>query len=218
MPLQNNPPAKNTRSQRNQALLTPTVRAPLDCTPSAHQLSENLDRGPPMEGEEPFREGGMNLQDLMDITLELDTRYHERQKEKGSHKEKKPPVTGSNSLRPPQDSSSKKPHHKDEVFKEIKEFGEFFAISLLDVFQGDMDLHHLPFHASLEEQWDDEEEPEEIEDFPKVVPPANHHYLDVFSKVKAEKLPPHHACDHHIKLEGILPPAGFMYSLSNNES
>ncbi|MBW0560480.1 hypothetical protein O181_100195 [Austropuccinia psidii MF-1] len=36
------------------------------------------------------------LQELMEITLELDTRYHERQKEKGSHQEKKPPVTGSN--------------------------------------------------------------------------------------------------------------------------
>ncbi|MBW0498108.1 hypothetical protein O181_037823 [Austropuccinia psidii MF-1] len=48
----------------------------------------------------------------MDITLELDTRYHERQKEKGSHKEKKPPVIGSNSSRPPQYSSSKRPHHK----------------------------------------------------------------------------------------------------------
>ncbi|MBW0495627.1 hypothetical protein O181_035342 [Austropuccinia psidii MF-1] len=48
----------------------------------------------------------------MDITLELDTRYHGRKKEKGSHQEKKPPVTGSNSSRPPQDSSSKKPHHK----------------------------------------------------------------------------------------------------------
>ncbi|MBW0522003.1 hypothetical protein O181_061718 [Austropuccinia psidii MF-1] len=44
------------------------------------------------------------LQELMDITLELDTRYHERQKEKGSNQEKKPPVTGSNSSRPPQDS------------------------------------------------------------------------------------------------------------------
>ncbi|MBW0486957.1 hypothetical protein O181_026672 [Austropuccinia psidii MF-1] len=48
----------------------------------------------------------------MDITLELDTRYHERQKEKHSHQEKKPPVTGSNSSRPPQDSSSRRPHHK----------------------------------------------------------------------------------------------------------
>ncbi|MBW0476344.1 hypothetical protein O181_016059 [Austropuccinia psidii MF-1] len=45
------------------------------------------------------------LQELMDITLELDTRYHERQKEKGSHQENKPPITGSNFSRPPQDSS-----------------------------------------------------------------------------------------------------------------
>ncbi|MBW0579847.1 hypothetical protein O181_119562 [Austropuccinia psidii MF-1] len=60
------------------------------------------------------------LQELMDITLELDTRYHERQKEKGSHQEKKPPVTGSNSSRPPQDSSSKRPHHKKD--KKGKQF------------------------------------------------------------------------------------------------
>ncbi|MBW0583852.1 hypothetical protein O181_123567 [Austropuccinia psidii MF-1] len=48
----------------------------------------------------------------MEITLELDTRYHERQEEKGRHQDKKLPVTGSNSSRPPQDSSSKRPHHK----------------------------------------------------------------------------------------------------------
>ncbi|MBW0486981.1 hypothetical protein O181_026696 [Austropuccinia psidii MF-1] len=54
-----------------------------------------------------------SLQELMDITLELGTRYHERQKENGIHQEKKPPVTGSNSFRPPQDSSSKKPHNKN---------------------------------------------------------------------------------------------------------
>ncbi|MBW0465811.1 hypothetical protein O181_005526 [Austropuccinia psidii MF-1] len=53
-----------------------------------------------------------SLQELMDITLELDTRYHERQKEKGSHKEKKPLISGSNSSTPPQSSSSKKPHHR----------------------------------------------------------------------------------------------------------
>ncbi|MBW0565705.1 hypothetical protein O181_105420 [Austropuccinia psidii MF-1] len=52
------------------------------------------------------------LKELMDITLELDTRYHERQKENGSHQEKNPPVSGSNPSRPPQDSSSKRPHHK----------------------------------------------------------------------------------------------------------
>ncbi|MBW0497778.1 hypothetical protein O181_037493 [Austropuccinia psidii MF-1] len=52
------------------------------------------------------------LQELMDITLESDSRFHERQKEKGSHQEKKPPVSGSNSSRPPQDSSSRRPHHR----------------------------------------------------------------------------------------------------------
>ncbi|MBW0591006.1 hypothetical protein O181_130721 [Austropuccinia psidii MF-1] len=52
------------------------------------------------------------LQELMEITLELDTRYHERQKEKGSHQEKKPPISGSNSSKPPQSSSSKKPYHR----------------------------------------------------------------------------------------------------------
>ncbi|MBW0463803.1 hypothetical protein O181_003518 [Austropuccinia psidii MF-1] len=48
----------------------------------------------------------------MDITLELDTRYHERHKEKGSHQEKKPPISELNSAKPPQSSSSKKPYHK----------------------------------------------------------------------------------------------------------
>ncbi|MBW0544068.1 hypothetical protein O181_083783 [Austropuccinia psidii MF-1] len=53
-----------------------------------------------------------SLQELMDINLELDTRYHERQKEKGSHQEKKPPISGSNFSKPPQSSSSKKPYHR----------------------------------------------------------------------------------------------------------
>ncbi|MBW0484879.1 hypothetical protein O181_024594 [Austropuccinia psidii MF-1] len=107
---------------------------------------------------------------------------------------------------------------RDEVFKETKDFGEDVAISSLHLFQGDMDLPPLSFQASLEEQWDDEEGPEQIETVLKVVPPAYHQYLDVFSKVKAEKLPQHHACDHHIELEGLLPPVGFIYSLSNQES
>ncbi|MBW0508383.1 hypothetical protein O181_048098 [Austropuccinia psidii MF-1] len=173
----------------------------------------------------------------MDITLELDTRYHERQKKKGGHQEKNPPVTGSNSSRPPQDSSTKRPHHKknkkarfinydsghedssgvkssasnslaiavnsvalvgefktpslpssahipsimpsqsllksrDEVFKEMKDVVDDVATSSLHLFQGDMDLPPLSFHPSLEEQWDKEEEPEEIETLLKVVPPS----------------------------------------------
>ncbi|MBW0505058.1 hypothetical protein O181_044773 [Austropuccinia psidii MF-1] len=59
MPVQHSPPAKNTRFQRNPAVLTPTARVPLDCTPSVHQLSANLDRRPPMEGAAPSRRGGM---------------------------------------------------------------------------------------------------------------------------------------------------------------
>ncbi|MBW0591738.1 hypothetical protein O181_131453 [Austropuccinia psidii MF-1] len=52
------------------------------------------------------------LQELMDVTLELDTRYHERKKEKGGNKDKKPPATGPNQSRTPQNSSSKRPHQK----------------------------------------------------------------------------------------------------------
>ncbi|MBW0493921.1 hypothetical protein O181_033636 [Austropuccinia psidii MF-1] len=107
---------------------------------------------------------------------------------------------------------------RDEVFKKTKDVGEDVAISSLHLFQGDMDLPPLSFHASLEEQWDEEEEPEEIETVLKLVPPAYHQYLDVFSKVKAEKPPPHCACDHHIELEGLPPPVGVIYSLSNQES
>ncbi|MBW0571439.1 hypothetical protein O181_111154, partial [Austropuccinia psidii MF-1] len=51
---QHSPPAKNTRSQRNPAVLTPKTRVPLDCTPSVHQLSANQDRG-----AAPSRRGGM---------------------------------------------------------------------------------------------------------------------------------------------------------------
>ncbi|MBW0466721.1 hypothetical protein O181_006436 [Austropuccinia psidii MF-1] len=107
---------------------------------------------------------------------------------------------------------------RDEVFKGIKDVGEDVPISSLNLFQGDVDLFTLSFHGSLEEQWDEEEETEGIKTVLKVVPPAHNQYLDVFSKVKAEKIPPHHACDHHIKLDGLLPPGGVIYSLSKNES
>ncbi|MBW0475908.1 hypothetical protein O181_015623 [Austropuccinia psidii MF-1] len=70
----------------------------------------------------------------------------------------------------------------------------------------------------MKEQWDEGEEPEEIETVLKVVPSSYRQYLDVFSKVKAEKPPPHHACDHHIEMEGSLPPVGVIYFLSNHES
>ncbi|MBW0479810.1 hypothetical protein O181_019525 [Austropuccinia psidii MF-1] len=57
------------------------------------------------------------IQDLMDVTLELDTRYHERQKEKSHHQEKKPEAAKSNSSHPqnPSSSSQKKNNfHKRE--------------------------------------------------------------------------------------------------------
>ncbi|MBW0521146.1 hypothetical protein O181_060861 [Austropuccinia psidii MF-1] len=81
-----------------------------------------------------------------------------------------------------------------------------------------MDLPPSSYHDSLEEPWDEDEEPEEIETVMKVFPSVYHQYLDVFSKVKAEKPPPHCAFDHHIKLEGSLPPVGVIYSLSTQES
>ncbi|MBW0590697.1 hypothetical protein O181_130412 [Austropuccinia psidii MF-1] len=59
MPVQHSPPAKNTRSQRNPAVLTPRARVSLDCKLSVHQLNENLDGGPPMEEAALSRRGGM---------------------------------------------------------------------------------------------------------------------------------------------------------------
>ncbi|MBW0499462.1 hypothetical protein O181_039177 [Austropuccinia psidii MF-1] len=81
-----------------------------------------------------------------------------------------------------------------------------------------MEVPPSSYHDLLEGLWDEEEEPEEIETMIKVVPSVYHQYLDVFSKVKVGKLPPHRACDHHIKLQGSLPPVGVIYSLSNQES
>ncbi|MBW0583202.1 hypothetical protein O181_122917 [Austropuccinia psidii MF-1] len=107
---------------------------------------------------------------------------------------------------------------RDEVFKEIQDVGEDNSSSSLHPFFGNMDFPPSSFHDSLKQLSDEEEEPEEIETLMKVVPSVYHQYLDVFSKVKAEKIPPHPACDHHIKLEGSLPPVGVIYSLSNQES
>ncbi|MBW0527373.1 hypothetical protein O181_067088 [Austropuccinia psidii MF-1] len=53
-----------------------------------------------------------SLQELMEITLELDTRYHERQKEMGSNQEKKPQISESDPSKPPQGSSSEKPYDR----------------------------------------------------------------------------------------------------------
>ncbi|MBW0493220.1 hypothetical protein O181_032935 [Austropuccinia psidii MF-1] len=51
---------------------------------------------------------------LMDITLELDTRYHERKDEKSHHQEKKPEVSKSNSSHPQSSSNS---NEKRRIFR-----------------------------------------------------------------------------------------------------
>ncbi|MBW0507396.1 hypothetical protein O181_047111, partial [Austropuccinia psidii MF-1] len=106
----------------------------------------------------------------------------------------------------------------DEVFKEIQDVGEYNSVSSFHLFFGNMDLPPSSYHDSLEELWDEEEKPEEVETVMKAVPSTYHQFLDVFSKVKAEKLSSHCACDHHIELEESLPPVGVIYSLSKQES
>ncbi|MBW0556293.1 hypothetical protein O181_096008 [Austropuccinia psidii MF-1] len=54
-----------------------------------------------------------SLQDLMDITLELDTRYHERQNDKSHHQQKKPEALKSNSSNPQNSSSSSQKKKKN---------------------------------------------------------------------------------------------------------
>ncbi|MBW0567311.1 hypothetical protein O181_107026 [Austropuccinia psidii MF-1] len=49
-----------------------------------------------------------SLQDLMDITLELDTRYHERQKDKSHHQEENPEASKSSYSNPQSSASSNK--------------------------------------------------------------------------------------------------------------
>ncbi|MBW0562533.1 hypothetical protein O181_102248 [Austropuccinia psidii MF-1] len=73
---------------------------------------------------------------------------------------------------------------RDEVFKEIHDVGEDNSVCSLHLFLGNIDLPPSSYHDSLEELWDEEAEPEEIETMMNVVPPAYHQYLDVFSKVK----------------------------------
>ncbi|MBW0513385.1 hypothetical protein O181_053100 [Austropuccinia psidii MF-1] len=105
----------------------------------------------------------------------------------------------------------------DEVLKQIEDVGEDNSVSSLHLIFANMNPPPSSYHDLLEELWDKEEEPEEVETMMKVVPSAYNQYLDVFSKVKAGKVP-HRACDYHIDLEGSLPPVRVIYSLSNQES
>ncbi|MBW0582693.1 hypothetical protein O181_122408 [Austropuccinia psidii MF-1] len=107
---------------------------------------------------------------------------------------------------------------RDDLFKEIQDCGEDNSVSSLHLFFGMMDLPPSSYPDSLEELRDEEEDPEEIETMIKVVPSSYHQYLYVFFKVKAEKPPSHHTCNHHIELKGSLHPVGVIYSLSIQES
>ncbi|MBW0470420.1 hypothetical protein O181_010135 [Austropuccinia psidii MF-1] len=54
-----------------------------------------------------------SLQNLMDVTPELDTRYHERQKEKSDHQEKNPEASKANSSHLQNSSSSSQKKKKN---------------------------------------------------------------------------------------------------------
>ena len=68
--------------------------------------------------------------------------------------------------------------------------------------------------------FDPEEEPDDIADILRVVPSTFHEYLDVFSKARAEKLPPHRSYDHSVELIDVndLPAVGPIYSTSAIEA
>ncbi|MBW0537289.1 hypothetical protein O181_077004 [Austropuccinia psidii MF-1] len=51
---------------------------------------------------------------------------------------------------------------RDEAFKEIQDVGEDNSVSSLNPLFGNMDLPPSSHHDSLEELWDEEEEPEEV--------------------------------------------------------
>ncbi|MBW0490017.1 hypothetical protein O181_029732 [Austropuccinia psidii MF-1] len=133
------------------------------------------------------------LQELMDLTLETDTR--------------EPPFPSSVHI-PSFNYHWSLLSSRNEVLKEIQDVGEYNSVSSLHLFLGNVEPPTSSYHDFLEELWDEEEEPEETEAVINVVPSAYHPYLDIFSKVKAEKLSPHQACDHHIKLEGLYLQLG----------
>ncbi|MBW0571464.1 hypothetical protein O181_111179 [Austropuccinia psidii MF-1] len=59
MPIKHSPSVRQTRSQaRTKAVLTPTPRAPLDCTPAIPQLRAHLDRVPNLEVPASSRKEG----------------------------------------------------------------------------------------------------------------------------------------------------------------
>ncbi|MBW0554278.1 hypothetical protein O181_093993 [Austropuccinia psidii MF-1] len=138
-----------------------------------------------------------SLQDLMDVNLEFDTRSFA-----ALVSDFKTPSFPSSVHIPSLNSHQSLLSSSDEFSKEIQDVGEDNSVSSLHLLFGNMDLPPSSYHDSLEELWDEEKEPEEVETVMKIVTSVYQQYLDVFSKVKAEKYPPHPACDYHIKLEG----------------
>ncbi|MBW0480795.1 hypothetical protein O181_020510 [Austropuccinia psidii MF-1] len=94
---------------------------------------------------------------------------------------------------PPLNSHPSLLSSRHEGFKKIQDVGEDNSVSSLHLFFGNMDLPPSSYHDSLEELWDAEKEPEEVQTVMKVLPSVYHQYLDVFSNMKSEKLPPKHA-------------------------
>ncbi|MBW0469596.1 hypothetical protein O181_009311 [Austropuccinia psidii MF-1] len=154
----------------------------------------------------------------MEITLELDDRYLEGQKEKGIHQDKKPPISGSNSSKPSQSASSKKPYPREN------KKGKNFQVS--------KDQPHVAL-LTKENKLIGSEKERRIKEGLCTYCGGEHPIEKCFKRpenrkgssrgfprkqVKVEKLPTHHACDHHIKLEGLLPPVGVIYSFSKHES
>ncbi|MBW0592640.1 hypothetical protein O181_132355 [Austropuccinia psidii MF-1] len=66
-----------------------------------------------------------SLQDLMDVSLELDTRFHERPKKENHHQEKKPEASNSNSSHHQISSSSS---HKKINFHSQKQEKPHFSL------------------------------------------------------------------------------------------
>lgn len=68
--------------------------------------------------------------------------------------------------------------------------------------------------------FDPDEDPDDIADILRVVPSQYHDFVDIFSKARADKLPPHRSYDHSIDLidPKDIPAVGPIYSLSANEA
>ena len=80
--------------------------------------------------------------------------------------------------------------------------------------------HAGAISEDLSHFFDPDEDPDDIADTLRIVPPAYHSYMDVFSKARADTLPPHRSYDHGIDLldDKDLPPVGPIYSTSSVES